>query len=91
MKFLKPLFIFTFAAFIISPANADDGKSVSYSLKKQGRVHFQEKTQNTVTAAQDSFEDINPAEIEPAAGAFEAEENSNESSLTDSLRLPRKN
>ena len=91
MKFVKPLFVLAFAAFVISPATADEGKTVSYSLKKQGRVHFQEKTQDTVVAAEDSYEGMNPADIEPAAGGFEPEEKSNETSLSERIRLPRKN
>ena len=90
MKFVKPLFVLAFAAFTISPALAEEGKTVSYSLKKQGRVHFQDKTQDQI-ATQDSSEAIHPADIEPAAGGFEPEKRLNETSLSERIRLPRKN
>ena len=91
MKFVKPLFVLAFAAFVISPAIADEGKTVSYSMKKQGRVHFQEKTQDTVADAEDSHEGINPADIELSFGEFDTDEKSNETSLSKRIRLPRKN
>jgi transcriptional regulator GlxA family with amidase domain len=90
MNFIKPLFVLVLTVFAFSPALADEGKSVSYSLKKQGRVHFQDKTQDQI-AAQDTPDAVHPADIEPAAGGFEPEERNNETSLSERIRLPRKN
>lgn len=78
--------VLAFTAFTFSPALADEGKSVSYSLKKQGRVHFPEKAQDQ-NAVHDT---IHPEDIEPEAGGFEPEEKSGETSLSERIRLPRK-
>lgn len=68
-----------------------DAPKVSYSAKKQGRVHFQEKSQDQ-SSSQASYENINPANIEPAAGDFKPEmSEGNTVSASDRMRLPRKN
>lgn len=94
MNFTKALVLVAFAVFALSPAMvsaAEDGKTVSYSLKKQGRVHFQDKKQDE-PAAQDAADQGNPAEIEPAAGAEEAAQDQDTTpSLSERIRLPRKN
>lgn len=72
-------------------AVAEDGApSVSYSAKKQGRVVFEKKVDQTVSAAQTQTDDFNPADIEPAAGDFEASSVGDKDSLAKSLQLPRK-
>ena len=89
----KLITLAAFVAFIAAPTlvSAEDGTpKVSYSAKKQGRVAFQNKTQDETAAAQD-VGTFNPADIEPAAGSFEPQNNTQENSLADSLRLPRKN
>ena len=92
MKFLKPLFVFAIAVFAISPALAEEGKAVSYGLKKQGRVHFQDKmTEEQPAAAEAASESVSPADIEPAAGAMEDAVESGEASVSERIRLPRKN
>ncbi len=92
MKFTKPFFVLGLAAFAFSPALADQGKDVSYSLKKQGRVHFQDKTPDQASnAAQEQYDAVSPDQLEPAAGVSEVEEKVNEPSLSDKIRLPRKN
>lgn len=90
MNFTKPLSVLVLIVFAFSPALADESKSVSYSLKKQGRVHFQDKTQDQVSA-QDTPDTVHPADIEPAAGGFEMEKENKETSLSERIRLPRKN
>lgn len=91
MKFVTPFFVLLMAAFSLSPAMAEENKTVSYSLKKQGRVHFQEQAQEQI-AAQDSYDTVSPEDIEPAAGGFDIEEEPNgKTSLSERMRLPRKN
>jgi len=94
MKFIKPIFTLALTAFILSPAlvSADEGKSVSYGLKKQGRVHFQDKsTKSEPAAVQDVTDAVHPADIEPAAGGFEpVEAMTDKKSVSQRMRLPRK-
>jgi hypothetical protein len=66
---------------------AADG-ATSYSLKKQNRVHFQDAAEES-SEAEVSYENQHPADIEPAAGGFEAEDKS-EDALAESMKLPRK-
>jgi len=90
MKFVKPILVLALTVFAFSPSLADEGKGVSYSLKKQGRVHFQEKKQDQASV-EETQENVHPADIEPAAGGFEPEEKDQATSLSKRIRLPRKN
>jgi hypothetical protein len=91
------ILIAALASFVFVPSLAfagDAAPKISYTAKKQGRVHFQDKTEDQAAAAQDAsttLDDVNPADIEPAAGGYEPEDRKEESSLADSLKLPRKN
>jgi|MDSW01.1.fsa_nt_gb preprotein translocase subunit SecF len=79
------------AAFMITPAAVSaETPSVSYSAKKQGRVAFENKTEEQA-AAEDVTNDTNPAEIEPAAGETVFEERNQDDSFANSMKLPRKN
>jgi hypothetical protein len=67
----------------------ESAPKVSYSAKKQGRVAFQDNApQGQITAAEEATD---PASIEPAAGGFEPAEQTQEKSLSDTMKLPRKN
>ncbi len=86
------------AAFLLTPiaATAGDAPKISYAAKKQGLVHFKDKTAAEAPAAAEqdqtsSLENTNPADIEPAAGGYEPEERDEENKLSESIRLPRKN
>ena len=93
MKFFTAILAIAFCIISASPTIAGE-TTTSYSLKKQGRVHFQDKKEtsevnNNVEAAPET---INPADIEPAAGASEPSmTEAEETSLSERLRLPRKN
>lgn len=91
---IKTIFMISLAAVIILPTFVvaeDSAPKVSYSAKKQGRVAFQKpEAEKPEVSAQQDIDYSNPANIEPAAGDFEAETKS-ENSLSDSLKLPRKN
>ncbi len=84
----KFMTLLALAAFVTVPAMAgENSPEISYAAKKQGRVAFQtQKTKESATTIDYS----NPANIEPAAGGFEPEEKTERSSLSDSMRLPRK-
>ena len=93
MKFVAPFLVFTLATFAVFPVFAGEGANVSYSLKKQGRVHFQAKADDQMSVATDAMTDmVHPADIEPAAGGFSPEESdAGKTSLSERMRLPRKN
>jgi len=78
------------AAFAFAPSIsfAGDAPSVSYSAKKKGMVQFQDKAADTVSATADSFEGVNPADIEPAAGGYDVETTTK--SVAEKIQLPRK-
>jgi len=73
----------------------EGGVSTSYSKKKQGMVHFVEKTQEATdpaAAAEEatSAESADPSAIEPAAGTIEDEAAENDNKVADMIKLPRK-
>lgn len=80
----KSLFIMLVAAVFMFGAGNVSAK-VDYSAKKSGKVHFQdqEQEQDAQTAAE---AEIDPSQIEPAAGAIEEEAED----LGESMKLPRK-
>lgn len=90
MNNFKPVLLAVAAAALIAPnfASAGEGVTTSYSMKKQGRVHFQEKTAETPAMSMD-MENVNPADIEPAAGGYEMDA-PQEDALKESMKLPRK-
>lgn len=83
------------AAFTFAPSFASAEESapkVSYAAKKQGHVPFQSAEEEAAVApSYDDVTEINPAEIEPAAGAEELIEETNENGVAESIKLPRKN
>lgn len=84
----KLIALLALAAFVTVPAMAEESSpKISYSAKKQGRVAFQALKPEANVAEVDYS---NPANIEPAAGGFEPEEKDERSSLSESMRLPRK-
>lgn len=89
----KLMTIAALAAFIVVPgfASADEGTGrVSYFAKKQGRVVFQDRTQDTASAAQDTAAgQDNPAGIEPAAGDAQPVK-THHRTLSNRFRLPQK-
>ncbi len=90
----KLIALATVAAFMVLPtAVLADAPKVSYSAKKQGRVVFQQDTQEE-TSSPITNKTISPSEIEPAAGDQEpavSTGNSEENALSESMKLPRKN
>ena len=68
---------------------AGEGASTSYSLKKQNRVHFEKDMQEDASAYEGTQENVNPADIEPAAGAEEPAQG--DATLAGDMKLPRKN
>lgn len=91
MKYVT-VFVLAMAAFAFSPVFAEEA-GISYSMKKQGRVPFQNETQDQdMAAAQDNADMMtNPADIEPAAGGYDMDDADDKASLSDNMRLPRKN
>lgn len=93
MPYKKILLLSALVAMTTTPAlvHAEDAASPSYSMKKQGRVPFaSEQTATTEQAPADAAQE--PSSIEPAAGAEEPSEPTQErSALENQLRLPRKN
>jgi len=82
--------ILAFAAFTALPSigfAGEEAPSVSYSLKKQGRVHFQNNAEDAVSSQEENT--VDPAAIEPAAGGHDPVE-AEEDALAKSMKLPRK-
>lgn len=84
---LAALIAFSFTPFTVAQAEESSAK-VSYSKKKAGGVPFysDEETASEETAA---TEETAPADIEPAAGAQEPQEEEGDD-LSKSMKLPRK-
>lgn len=69
-----------------------EGISSSYTQKKQGYVPFKTKNETALEDAASYAETTDPAKIEPQAGDMETDaEGDEESSLSEKMRLPRKN
>lgn len=90
MKFIIPLFALLTVFFSPLAHANDDGKLSSYHLKKQGKVHFTDRTEDNI-AAQDQYPQNGVQNIEPAAGVeTNMEPQEQKSELADKMRLPRK-
>lgn len=83
--------------FLATPVLAGEGGvSTSYSKKKQGMVHFVEKTEEASDTAEvaeeatSSVEATDPSAIEPAAGNVEDEPAQEDNKVADMIKLPRK-
>ncbi|MBI1301505.1 MAG: hypothetical protein GC137_07590 [Alphaproteobacteria bacterium] len=91
--FNKLIILAVFAAVSVfsMPVMAEEGApSISYTAKKQGRVPFQTR-EETAASSQDETGEVNPADIEPAAGAYESQAEAERASVAEKIKLPRKN
>lgn len=83
------------AAFIAAPTvvlAGDSAPRASYSSKKQGGIAFKAPTQSTADEISASVDAAHPADIEPAAGGFDAaKDTTKDGSVAASMKLPRKN
>ncbi len=88
---MSKLKFFTFAiclAFAIAPISTSFAGSPDYSKKKSGGVTFTPDEPADETA--EATDETHPADIEPAAGASEEEDEKEENSLSNDMKLPRK-
>ncbi len=76
-------------AFAIAPMGTSLAGAPDYSKKKSGGVSFSNDKEET-TAATSGTEATDPSQIEPAAGGYEEEDEAQEKSLADDMKLPRK-
>ncbi len=81
--FTASIAFFSFAA--ASLQAEESSPKVSYAKKKQGGVPFSNKEESAA-----SEQTAEPSDIEPAAGAADVQDEKNETSLADDLKLPRK-
>lgn len=82
------------SAFMIVPTIAsaeDSAPKINYAAKKQGRVAFENVKEDQVSAVKEGVNEINPADIEPAAGGYEPQAVTPENTVAKSIKLPRKN
>lgn len=80
------LLAFSFAP--LAHASEDKNTTVSYSKKKSGGVPFSSDKNNASQDEAAAAEDEKVADIEPAAGAYEETDSSDD--LSKSMKLPRK-
>ncbi len=74
-------------------AQAEENITTNYSMKKQNRVPFQVDTNDNASVSKqgDDASVVQPSEIEPAAGGYDATPEQKEDDLAKSMKLPRKN
>lgn len=92
MSMIKYTTVALVTAALAAPAFADSGATTSYRLKKQGLVHFKDSaaSDKNIAAKKDySAEDL--SNLAPASGGATIMEKKEAPSLSDSMKLPRKN
>ncbi len=85
LKFFTYALCLTFA---IAPISASFAGAPDYSKKKSGGVAFPTNEEN-VAATDENQDEVDPSQIEPAAGGYEEEE-AEEKTLAEEMKLPRK-
>lgn len=84
--------ILTFGMIAPSIAADNQDNTISYTAKKQGRVHFKTDAKQDEQITSSSMEEnFDPESIEPAAGGYQDDMTATGAqSVSDSIKLPRK-
>lgn len=92
MSIIKYTTVALVAAALAAPAFAESGSATSYRLKKQGLVHFKDsEAKDKDMAAKKNYSDEDLSNLAPASGGATMMDKKEAQSLSDSMKLPRKN